>query len=321
MRHPSKSSKNWPSSSFKSYLCSCTEARLASCHMEWELAISKLRLPIRELARKPKILGIQPLIPHIKAGAPIRNKERTRMPYWLAMNKAWWGLPLSGVPAKITMTKILVTSAGNAQNSCMILTCIQLSPNDMVVGKEFLCIKKAAKQNLCEANPWNNPWHTQRTNFARGLFSTLQQGPCWFRDPTQWILIITPAISPRHREKIVGPLRPSVIKNWWASGEGPTKSLSPRWCMFFSLEGRFPFHFGFSCAPMTKTDHIAFWTPYAPLLRQIYGNEVEFGRIPEMNCYFWGELTARFYLLAHHLPFENHSYLQFQQLRDMAGDM
>lgn len=113
--------------------------------MEWELAISKLRLPIRELARKPKILGIQPLIPHIKAGAPIRNKEQTRMPYWLAMNKAWWGLPLSGVPAKITMTKILVTSAGNAQNSCMILTCIQLSPNDMVVGKEFLYIKKAAK--------------------------------------------------------------------------------------------------------------------------------------------------------------------------------
>lgn len=139
MRHPSKSSKNWPSSSFKSYLCSCTEARLASCHMEWELAIAKLRLPIRELARKPKILGIQPLIPRIKAGAPIRNKERTRMPYWLAMNKAWWATIkwCSGQNYHDKHPRHV-----NAQKSCMILTCIQLSPNDRVFGKEFLYIKK-----------------------------------------------------------------------------------------------------------------------------------------------------------------------------------
>ena len=70
------------------------------------------------------------------------------------MNKAWWGLPLSGVPAKITMTKILVSSDGNAQKSCMILTCIQLSLDGRVVGKEFLYIKKSY-QNLFEANPSN----------------------------------------------------------------------------------------------------------------------------------------------------------------------
>ena len=176
MRHPSKSSNNWPSLSFKSYLFSCTEARPASCHMEWELAISKLRLPM-ELAKKQKIMGIQPPIPHIKAGAPIRNKERTRMPYWLAMNKAWWGLPLSGVPAKITMTKILVTSDGNAQKSCMILTCIQLSPDGRVVGKEFLYIKKKLPKLVWgKSFKYITHGHTQQTNFARASSARCSKG-------------------------------------------------------------------------------------------------------------------------------------------------
>ena len=258
MRHPSKSSNNWPSSSFKSYevsyLFSCTEARLSSCHMEWQLAISKLRLPIRELARKPKIMGIQPSIPHIKAGA-IRNKERTRMPYWLAMNKAWWGLPLSGVPAKITMTKILVTSAGNAQKSCMILTCIQRSPKDRNLGKIKNSATKTCVRQILQIY---NPWHTQQTNFARGLFSTLQQGPCWFRDPTQWILIITPVISQDIRIN-VGPLRPvSRI-------DGPRevqRNISPsRWCMFFPWRVGFHLILVFHVPPWRRPIHIAFWTP------------------------------------------------------------
>lgn len=203
------------------------------------------------------------------------------------MNKAWWGLPLSGVLAKITMTKILVTSAGNARKSCMILTCIQLSPNDKVFGKEFLYIKNATKTCL------------------RQILQIIHDTPNrpTLQGPLQHVAARAMLIQGSHSVDLDHYTCDFTKTSGWASW-GPTKYFSPRWCMFFPLEGKFPRSFWFFMCPQDEDRSHCFLDSLGTTSETDLWKWSWVREDPRDELLLLGELTARFYLLAHHLRFE-----------------